>query len=110
MADKAAKAAQEKEVIEDSFTSLSYLKRKIRENALQKWKEKWEASKTKGKHYSSIVKDSAPFTLKAPKEKTVKRIYSTYYQLKLGKGFFKAFTSKIGGNVDNMCFRECNLT
>ena len=108
MADKAAKAAQEKEVIEDSFTSLSYLKRKIRENTLQEWKEKWEASKSKGKHYSSIVKDSPSLTLKAPKEKIVKRTHSAYYQLKLGRGFFKSFTSKIGDNPDNKCLRECD--
>jgi hypothetical protein len=79
MADKAAKAAQEKEVIEHSFTSLSYLKRKIRENTLQEWKGKWVACKSKGKHYSYIVKDSAPFALKAPKEKTAKRTHSAYY-------------------------------
>src|SRR5215471_14180766 len=109
MANKAAKAAQEKEVIEDSFTSLSYLKRKIRENILQEWKNKWEASKSKGKHYSYIVRDGASFTLKASKEKTAKRIHSAYYQLKLGRGFFKSFISKIDRNTDNKCFRECRF-
>jgi len=108
MADKAAKAAQEKEVIRSSFTSLSYVKRKIRESTLQEWKEKWEACKSKGKHYSHIVKDSVPFSLKAPREKTVKKTHSAYYQLKLGRGFFKSFTSKIDKTIDNKCFKGCN--
>jgi len=109
MADKAAKAAQEKEVIRNSFTSLSYLKSKIRESTLQEWKEKWEVCKSKGKHYS-YIKSNASFSLKAPEEKTAKRTHSAYHQLELGKGFFKLFTSIIGETVDNKCFRECDTS
>ena len=108
MADKAAKAAQEKEVIREAFTSLSYLKRKVRESTLQEWKEKQEACKNKGKHYSYIVKDNAPFNLKAPKEKAKKRTHAAYYQIKLGKGFFKSFTSIFNSTAENKCFRDCN--
>ena len=34
---------------------------------------------------------------------------SAFFQLKLGKGFFKSFSKTIGKDKDNKCFKECNF-
>ena len=37
-----------------------------------------------------------------------KRTQATYYQLKLGKGFFKQFSKAIGKDDKGECFGNCN--
>jgi hypothetical protein len=38
-----------------------------------------------------------------------KRTQAAYYQLKLGKGFFKQFSKAIGKDDKGECFSNCNL-
>ena len=37
-----------------------------------------------------------------------KRTQAAYYQLKLGKGFFKQFSKAIGKDDKGECFSDCN--
>src|SRR5437667_3168483 len=55
LADKAAKKGTklQKTAIE-SYISIAYIKRKIKESALIDWTSIWQASKAKGKHYSQF--------------------------------------------------------
>jgi hypothetical protein len=90
------------------LTSLAYIGRAAREKILEQWKNNWQQNKNKGKHYTRICKGSYSFSLKAPKDKYPKRLQSAFFQLKLGKGYFKSFSRVIGGeDKDGRCFREC---
>ncbi len=55
LADKAAKRGTEmpKAALE-SYVSLAFIKRKIKESALNDWTRTWVESKDKGKHYSQF--------------------------------------------------------
>ncbi len=76
LADKAAKNETKlQRSIAKSYTSLTFIKRKVKESALTKWHKIWQVFKNKDKHYSQ-------FECKSKwkmKEKTVKKqIWSTY--------------------------------
>ena len=52
LADKAAKKETELQyVTPESYISLAFIKRKIKETGLTNWNEIWSDSKSKGKHY-----------------------------------------------------------
>jgi hypothetical protein len=108
IADKLAKKGLSRRKLQSSYTSLAYIGRAAREKILEQWKNNWQQNKNKGKHYTRICKGSYSFSLKAPKDKYPKRLQSAFFQLKLGKGYFKSFSKVIGGeNEDGRCFREC---
>ena len=75
---------------------------------LEQWKNNWEQNKNKAKHYTRICKGSHFFSLKAFKISYPKKIQSAFFQLKLGKGYFKSFSKVIGKDKEGRCFRECN--
>ena len=53
LADKAAKKETELQyVIPESYVSLTFIKRKIKETDLTDWNEIWSNSKLKNKHYT----------------------------------------------------------
>jgi len=94
--------------MQSSYTSLAYLGRLARKTILEQWKNNWQQNKSKGKHYTRICKGKYPFSFKAPKDKYPKRIQSAFFQLKLGKGYFKSFSKQIGKDKEGRCFRECS--
>ena len=88
----------------ESYISIAYIKRKIKESALIDWTSIWQASKVKGKQYNQ-------FECK-PKWKTKakilkKQIWSTYIQLKLGHGYFKSYLNRLSNYDTNIC-QFCN--
>jgi hypothetical protein len=93
--------------MQSSYTSLAYIGRAAREKILGQWKDNWQQSKNKGKHYTRISKGNYSFSLKAPKDKYPKRLQLAFFQLKLGKGFFKSFSKTIGKDKEGRCFRDC---
>ena len=53
LADKAAKKGTElQHVTPESYISLTFVKKKIKETGLANWNDIWIDSTTKGKHYS----------------------------------------------------------
>ncbi len=107
IADKLAKKGLSRRKLQSSYTSLAHLERRAREKILEQWKDNWQQNKSKGKHYTRICKGNYPFSFKAPKDKYPKRLQSAFFQLKLGKGFFKSFSKTIGKDKEGRCFRDC---
>jgi len=70
LADKAAKKGTKlQRIAAESYISLAFIKKKVKESALTEWHRMWQDSKKKGKHYSQ-------FECKPKwkiKEKTVKK-------------------------------------
>lgn len=102
-ADRLAKAGLTRKPIEP-YTSISYLESKLRANLVEDWKNYWNALKQekKGKTYRRTIKDSPSIKLKATKLKYPRSVQSAYYQLLLGKGFFKAYSYAIGRDEDDL--------
>ncbi len=76
LADKAAKKETKLQRIAiESYISIAYIKRKVKESALVDWNNIWQASKAKEKHYSQFECKSK-WKIKA---KTLKKqIWFTY--------------------------------
>jgi hypothetical protein len=108
IADKLAKKGLSRRKIQSSYTSLAYLGRLAREKILKQWKNNWQQNKSKGKCYTRICKGNYSFSFKAPKDKYPKKLQSAFFQLKLGKGFFKSFSKTIGKDKEGKCFRDCS--
>ncbi len=108
IADKLAKKGLSRRKTQSSYTSLAYIGRLAREKILEQWKNNWQQTKSKGKHYTRISKENYSFSLKAPKDKYPKRLQSAFFQLKLRKGFFKSFSKTIGKDKEGKCFRDCS--
>ena len=109
IADKLAKKGLTRRKIQSSYTSLSHIERLAREKILEQWKNNWQQNKNKGKHYTRICKGYYSFSFKAPKDKYPKKLQLAFYQLKLGKGYFKSFSKTIGKDKERRCFRECSF-
>src|SRR6202042_1853191 len=107
IADKLAKKGLSRRKILSSYTSLFYIGRLAREKMLKQRKYIWQQNKNKGKYYTRICKGSHSFSLKAPKIKYPKKLQLAFFQLKLGKGYFKSFTKVIGEDKEGRYFREC---
>ena len=76
MADKAAKKGTElQRICPESYISLAFIKRKIKEAAMLEWTESWNISTKKGKHYSQF--GSKP-KWKIKEKAENKQIWSTY--------------------------------
>jgi hypothetical protein len=94
----------------DPFTSLSHLKRIAKENILASWKQEWKDTRPaeKGKAYTTAVQDRPHISYKMQTLTGPKRVQAAYYQLKLGKGFFKQISKAIGRDDRGECFGNCN--
>lgn len=108
-ADKLAKAGLKQKQIEVP-TSISYLKRKLKEQSLDCWKYNWLNSKEKekGQTYNLITRGEPIISLKVNIPAFSKDTQAAYYQLKLGKGFFKSFSRAIGKDPIGRCFGNCS--
>jgi hypothetical protein len=90
------------------LTSLGYLKRKAKE-ILARWKQEWKNTRQteKGKAYTTATQDRPKISYKMQLLAGTKRTQAAYYQLKLGKGFFKQFSKAIGKDDKGECFGNC---
>jgi ribonuclease HI len=105
LADKAAKKATElQKVTSESYISLAFIRKKIKESALNDWTKAWMESKRKGKHYSQF--ECKP-KWKPLKIKEKKKIWSAFMQLKLGHGYFKSYLYRLSEYNSEKCI-ECN--
>ena len=104
-ADRLAKAGLKRKA-KDPLTSLSYLKRKAKEEILARWKQEWKETRPaqKGKAYSKATQEKPKIAYKMQSLSGPKRVLAAYYQLKLGKGFFKQFSKAIGKDDKGECF------
>jgi len=110
MADRLAKAGLGRKPSTAPFTSLSFLKRRVRENTIQDWQTLWMSdNKRHGKHYNKVCGGKIPFSLSSPTEKYPKRTQAAFFQLKFGKGFFKSHSHVIGKSTSSKCFGNCNV-
>ncbi|KAF1935273.1 hypothetical protein EJ02DRAFT_428592 [Clathrospora elynae] len=107
-ADNLAKAGLRRKA-RNPPTSLSYLKRKAKEDILARWKQSWKDTKKggKGKDYTTHMQDNPKFFYKIQGRSELKRTQAAYMQLKLGKGFFKQFSKAISKEDKVECFRDC---
>jgi ribonuclease HI len=107
-ADKLAKAGLKRKAI-NPITSLSYLKRKAKEGILASWKQEWKNIRKaeKGKAYTTATQDRPKISYKMQILARSKRTQAAYFQLKLGKGFFKQFSKAIGKDDKGECFGNC---
>ena len=92
-ADKLAKAGLKRKAI-NPVTSLSYLKKKAKEDILVSWKQEWKNTRQaeKGKAYTTATQDRPKVSYKMQILARPRRTQAAYYQLKLRKGFFKQFS------------------
>src|SRR3954466_698957 len=111
-ADRLAKAGLKGTLSQEAFTSLSYLQKLAKAKTIESWQTAWKASKiqTKGRLYRRHTGDNPRISLKPNIPSFPRRILSAYYQLKLGKGFFKSHSKTIGKDSYGRCFRNCNAT
>ena len=107
-ADRLAKASLKRQA-KDPLTSLSYLKRKAKEEILARWKQEWKETKPaqKGKAYSKATQERPKIAYKMQPLSGPKRVLAAYHQLKLGKGFFKQFSKAVGKDDKGECFGSC---
>jgi hypothetical protein len=108
-ADRLAKAGLKRKAI-NPVTSLSYLKRKAKEEILAGWKQEWKNTRQaeKGKAYTTATQGRPKVSYKMQLLAGSKKTQAAYYQLKLGKGFFKQFSKAIGKEDKGECFGNCN--
>ena len=105
LADKAAKKGTElQHVTPESYISLAFIKRKIRETGLVDWNNIWLDSISKGKHYSQFeCKPKWKQSVKIVK----KQVFSSLFQLKSGHGYFKSYLNRALNTYPDICF-ICN--
>ncbi len=103
--EKAKLGSKLRTVYHEAITSLSFLKRKVKECCLDDWQKEWQNSKSKGKHYQQF--DSTP-KWKASKDKVLKRIWLLYIQLKIGHGFLKSYLKRLPNYelAEYFCYRN----
>ena len=79
-ADRLAKAGL-KRITKDPVTSLSYLKRKAKEEILARWKQEWKAAKPaeKGRAYSRATQERPKIAYKMQLLSSLKRVLAAYY-------------------------------
>jgi len=102
LADKLAKTgAQGTRIESDVLTSITYLKRNIKEHSLTTWKAKWkQAKKGRSYHGQPALKPSAPLRGNIPR-----RTASTITQMRTGHGYTKSYLARIPTNniEDSKC-------
>ena len=101
LADKAAKKGTELQYINpESYVSLTFIKRKIRETGLTNWNNIWTDSESKDKHYKQF--ECKPKWKQSAKV-VRKQVFSSYFQLKSGHGYFKSYLNRASDTFPDIC-------
>jgi ribonuclease HI len=87
----------------ETITSLSFLKKKIKEESLLEWNKQWANARNKSRSYSKF--ECYPRWKALPMIER-KQAWSTYVQLKLGHGYFKSYLVRLPGYDTDQCL-EC---
>ena len=113
LADKLAKKGLEASPVARPYISLSYLRRRVREECLNKWKEYWAREEERealglkarglGNHYRKVVKDGVRFAYKPNIPAGPRATQAAFIQLKLGIGYLKTYQKVVGNTPDNNC-------
>ena len=99
LADKAAKKETKlKKIAAESYISLAFIKRKVKESAITEWSQIWQNSEKKEKHYSQF-KCKSKWKIEAKIRK--KQLWSTYIQLKLKHDYFKSYLNRLSNRLSN---------
>ena len=107
-ADMLAKKGLEAPKSKEAFTSISYIRRYMKELDMKNWQSNWANSKTsKELIYQSVGQDSLVFSQRPAVLEVPRKHQGAYIQLKTGIGYFKSYLFKIGRAEDNRCFGEC---
>ena len=105
-ADKAAKeGAKDYHTCAEAFTSLSFLKRRIKEEALKEWTTDWDLGK-KGTTYGKL-KETPGWKAKTFKEGEGRTLNSTLTQLRVGHGYFKSYLKRLPNYDSDLCIFPC---
>ena len=87
-----------------SKVSFATLERRIREQLLVEWKNKWETGKKKhGTSFEKVVGNIPRFSTKASKFITPKSVSASLFQLKVGHGYFKSYTKRLNREYNGLC-------
>jgi ribonuclease HI len=95
----AKKGAELLQISKKAITSLSFLKRKTKEDCLAEWKSLWQ----KSHQGNSYKKFNCEPKWKAVTLNTSKKIWSSYMQLKIGHGYFKSYLIRLPDYQENRC-------
>ena len=95
----AKRAAGSLSVSKKAVTSLSFLKKKAKENCLSELKLLWQNSNQE----NSYKKFNCEPKWKAIKLNINKKIWSSYMQLKTGHGYFKSYLKRLPNFQENSC-------
>ena len=95
---------------EDNFSTQSFLQRKIKAEALGKWEHIWKTyiSKAVGNKSLYLQHCTPKVSWKNSKTKGERLLVSTYFQLKLGHGYFKTYLARLPSYTSNKC--SCSRT
>lgn len=105
LADKAAKKSTKiQRLAAESYISIAFIKRKVKESALTDWNQIWQVSEKKEKHYSQF-ECKPKWRIKTRNIK--KQVWSTCTQLKLEHDYFRSYLYKLSGYDSNIC-QFCN--
>ena len=102
LADKAAKKGTELHyVTPESYISLAFIKRKIKEIGLINWNKIWSTFKLKDKYY---IQFECKSKWKQPARIVKKQLFSSYFQLKSGHDYFKFYLNRVFDSYPDVCF------
>ncbi len=108
LADEAAKSGARQSNSPDSerFTSISYIRRKIKAKSLENWTTHWKKA-TQGRYYSQF--DQTPsFHIKEDLKLADRLSFATFTQMKLGHGYFKSYLHRLPDYDNKKCHETCN--
>jgi RNase H len=101
LADKAAKKeAKLQHTTAESYISLAFIKRKIRESGLIEWNQICSVSKSKDKHYNQF---ECKLKWKTTARTKNKQNWFIYIQLKLEHEYFKSYLIRFHNYDSNTC-------
>jgi hypothetical protein len=91
------------------YTSITHVKRVVRDSCLDHWQTEWDKRKN-GHFYLQNFDNMAKPRWKPPKLDVAipKRVWSAFMQLKFGHGYFKSYLSRLPNCEDNQCFGTCH--
>jgi len=104
IADELAKEGASKANKSSPYTSIAFLKRRIKELSLKEWEEQWKKTIRKGKTYQGQpnLKRSKALDL------LPRSITSTITQLRTGHGYFNSYLVRIPNS--GVLLKRCNCS